>query len=230
MMTMQALKIIAEGDVASFRYPHFMLGVHLTYGMPPPSTIYGHLCGAIGERIPPDSLRWAYHFEYDVRFMDYEHTHIFSKDPKLNPTEREQLFRPRLTLYLDDLALFDAFVNPRYPVVLGRSQDIMTYTHIEEITLHRTQRAFFDGTLLPMTVTPDAPRVPNATTASNMPRYTDERRQTTWASYRIVPHTANPRLWQGQAGESVWVDRSIKHKRDQHAGRAVVWHRWVDTP
>src|SRR5690242_9202657 len=103
---MQALKIVAEGMVTSFRYPHFVQGVHPTYEMPPPATIYGHVCSAVGEFIPPASTRFAYHFTFESRFNDYEHLLFFPDDSPLKPATRELLFKPKLTLYLSDSDLY----------------------------------------------------------------------------------------------------------------------------
>ena len=75
METMQALRIEIVGDVTSFRYPHFMWGVQPTFEMPPPATIYGHICSVVGEWIAPEGLRFAYHFTHEGKFNDLEHIH-----------------------------------------------------------------------------------------------------------------------------------------------------------
>lgn len=75
---MRVLKVVAEGLTTSFRRPHFMHGVQPTFRMPPPATIYGHLCSALGEVIPPEGVAFAYHFTSRIGFDDIEHTHILA--------------------------------------------------------------------------------------------------------------------------------------------------------
>jgi CRISPR-associated protein Cas5t len=227
---MKALKIVAEGAVTSFRYPHFAQGVHPTYEMPPPATIYGHVCSAIGEWIPPDSLRFAYYFTYEAKFFDYEHLHFFGKESKMNPFRRELLFRPRLTLYLDDVGLEPFFRSPRYPVSLGRQQDLMVYTSIEQVELHEAQRRFYSGTLLTL---PQAALIGGASFAVTMPRYLDEARRPTWGQYAILPASAKPRMYPDHDTldfENValerWIDPAAEHPYERGIHRAVVWHTW----
>lgn len=58
---MQVLKVVVEGLTTSFRYPHFVQGVQPTFEMPPPATIYGHICSALGEWVDPKGVTFAYH-------------------------------------------------------------------------------------------------------------------------------------------------------------------------
>jgi len=44
--------------------------------MPPPATIYGHLCSALGEWVDPEGIEFAYRFTYDKAFDDVEHVHV----------------------------------------------------------------------------------------------------------------------------------------------------------
>jgi len=46
---MRVLKVVAEGPITSFRYPHFMQQIHPSFQMPPPATIYGHISSALGK-------------------------------------------------------------------------------------------------------------------------------------------------------------------------------------
>lgn len=160
---MKVLKVVAEGITTSFRYPHFMQGIHMTYEMPPPATIYGHICSTIGEWVDPANIKFAVHFTFQGRFSDLEHTYILKpatgnlKDIKLpkvlegemNPFTRSILFRPRLTLYLNRPDWIEHFRSPRYPVCLGRSQDLFTYTLVKNIELKQSEHAYFEHTLAP---------------------------------------------------------------------------------
>lgn len=160
---MRVLKIVLEGITTSFRYPHFMMGVQPSFPMPPPATIYGHICSALGEWLAPEGLAFAYHFTSEGAFEDLEHIHVLSASsgklaetslPKVlegnvNPFRRELLFRPKLVLYINRPDWEAAFRSPRYPVVLGRSQDLCMYTSISVIDLPANDRVYLEHTLLP---------------------------------------------------------------------------------
>lgn len=160
---MKVLKVTAEGPATSFRYPHFMQQIHPTFEMPPPSTIYGHICSALGEWFDPDGVQFAYHFSFQGSVADVEHIIVLSaatgnlpdtKIPKVlegnvNPFERSLLFKPRLVLYVNRPEWRDAFHSPCYAVVLGRSQDLFTYTSVEVVELEQADKAYFEHTLLP---------------------------------------------------------------------------------
>jgi CRISPR-associated protein Cas5t len=229
---MHVLKIVAEGLVTSFRYPHFVQGVHPTFEMPPPATIYGHVCSAVGDFIPKDSTRFAYHFRFETRFFDYEHLHFFGKEPKMNPFKRELLFKPRLTLYLDNTDLLNAFRTPRYPVALGRAQDLMTYTDIRTLNLEQASRAFYGGTLLPLA---QAAQIGGRSFAVTMPRFIDEYRQPQWGQYGVLPDSATPPVYPGEDSlmfandpMPIWIDpeHDAAHPYLEGLQRGIVWHEW----
>jgi CRISPR-associated protein Cas5t len=160
---MHVLKIVLEGTTTSFRYPHFMLSVQPTFPLPPPATIYGHICSALGEWVEPDGISFAYHFTAAGEGEDIEHIHVLAagtgklpgtKHPKVlegnvNPFTRHLLLHPRLVLYLNRPEWVQVFRTPRYPVVLGRSQDLACYTSVEVIELEQRAEAYFEHTLLP---------------------------------------------------------------------------------
>lgn len=160
---MRVLRVELEGTATSFRYPHLMMGVHPSYPMPPPATIYGHICSAFGDWVSPDGLQFAYHFTSEGEVEDLEHIYILSPEggklpgttyPKvlggnMNPFRRQLLFRPRMVLYLNRPEWEDAFRSPRYPVVLGRSQDLCTYTRVGVIDLTLADHVYLEHTLLP---------------------------------------------------------------------------------
>jgi len=185
---MRVLKIVAEGLITSFRYPHFMQQIHPTFQMPPPATIYGHMCSALGEWFDPSGVEFAYHFTHQgrARNQDMEHVIVLTpatgflpgtKIPKVlegnvNPFERDLLFQPRLTLYINRPEWEAAFRSPHYAVVLGRSQDLFTYTHVSIVELEQAERAYFEHTLLPHEMVLHVGRGVSVT----MPRYLDYRR------------------------------------------------------
>lgn len=160
---MRVLKVVAEGLTTSFRYPHFMQRIHPSFPMPPPATIYGHICSALGGWFDPAGVRFGYHFTHAGEVRDIEHVIVLTSStgklkgadiPKVlegnvNPFERQLLFRPRLTLYINRPDWEPAFRSPRFAVVLGRSQDLFTYTSVGVIDLEQADRAYFEHTLVP---------------------------------------------------------------------------------
>lgn len=209
---MNALRLRVEGAVTSFRYPFFVQGAQPTYDAPPPATLYGHIASALGVLPAPGAFRVAFHFTFAARFTDYEHTHLFGREAKLSPFRRDLLFRPRLTLYIDQPDWLDAFRRPRYVVTLGRSQDLMQYREARVVTLRRAQVAYLESTLVPLSDAAALERM----TALNLPRYIDAQRVAAWGQYGRV---YVPQRYAPEGG--AWVDEDAPRWRD--LPRAVVW-------
>ncbi len=222
--TLTVLKVTMAGAVTSFRYPHFVQGVQPTYEMPPPSTIYGLICAVTGAFEPPEAFEFGLHFTYEAKFRDLEHIHLDVPYRMANPFLRELLYNPVLTLYLTPERYRDAFERPYYPLALGRSQDLMTRTAIDVVTLERANRAFFEATLLPAEYAPRFQR----TIAATMSRYIDLRRRPIWGQYAILKDRVtypDPEDRFSASYPPVWVDPTVT----THEGlpRGVVLHRFV---
>jgi CRISPR-associated protein Cas5t len=217
---MRVLKVIAEGLTTSFRYPQFMQQIHPSYPMPPPATIYGHIASALGEWFDPRGVQFAYRFTYSARVKDMEHIIVLSastgnlketKIPKvlegnINPFAREMFFQPRLTLYINRPEWESAFRSPRYAVVLGRSQDLFTYSDVSVIELQQADQAYFEHTLLPYSAT----RYTNRGFALLMPRYVDyaNRRRPDFANYFVVQERIRSQsdfLWFGEQPQETYL-------------------------
>lgn len=207
MSTLKVVRVMAEGITSSFRYPFFAQGVHPTLPMPPPATIYGHVSSTLGNWLNAESLTFGYSFTHSGEFTDYEHLWF---NGTMNPFTRHLLFEPRLTLYLsaEELGpLYRAFRSPYYTVVLGRSQDLMTYTSVEIIELTSAEKCCFEGTLLPPWL---APVVEGSTVTMTMARYINERREPDWDSYAILRgrgrFPVEGAIPTADMPEQVWVD------------------------
>lgn len=209
--TMTALRVVARGATTSFRHAHFVHGTQPTYPMPPPATLYGHICSALGYLADPSSFHVAFAFEYAARFVDYEHTYIISpKETKLSPFRRECFFRPVLTLYINRPDWRDAFLRPAYPLVFGRSQDLMTYSSVEVTTLERAGRGFANPTL----TAPELLGEDSAYTLATLPRMLSAEREADWQQYAVVTRRQ-------PVDQPVWVDpTSISWKGRR---QAVLW-------
>ncbi|OPX90700.1 MAG: hypothetical protein A4E53_00877 [Pelotomaculum sp. PtaB.Bin104] len=237
---MEVLKIVAEGLTTSFRYPHFMQGVHPTFEMPPPATIYGHICSALGEWAPPEGIEFAYHFTYLAKFDDVEHIHVltassgklpgtkFAKvmEGSVNPFKRAVLFQPRLILYVNKPEWEEAFLSPRYPVVLGRSQDLFTYTSVTRTKLVSSANAYFEHTLAPYRMAIKTGRG----YAVLMPRFLDYARERipSFARYVVLGRRVYSEdfiKYQEQTGEEYWIDPESPEDKGVHLG--LLFHTFV---
>lgn len=236
---MKVLKVVAEGQVTSFRYPHFMQGVQPTFEMPPPATIYGHICSALGEWFDPTGVEFALHFTFQANFEDIEHIHVLTPAtgklpetdiPKVlggtvNPFRRGLLFRPRLVLYLNRPDWAENFRSPRYPVALGRSQDLFTYSQVDVTDLEEADHAYLEHTLVPYSFA----RRSAKGIALLMPRFLDYTRQRypVFGQYIILHRRVHSRdllQFQGQK-TSFWIDPTSPEINGDHLG--LIFHSWV---
>jgi CRISPR-associated protein Cas5t len=194
------LRVKASGLTTSFRYPFFMMGRHPTFPMPPPATIYGHICSALGELVNPADVEFGYWFTCAAQSSDLEHIHLLAEsggtfevdgqkyskrvEGAVNPFQRDILFRPELILYLNRPEWLEAFRSPRYPVVLGRSQDLFTYTDVAVVDAP-LGAAYLEHTLLPFSF-----QGSHRGTSVVMPRFIhyDRGREAEFEPYLVVPH------------------------------------------
>jgi CRISPR-associated protein Cas5t len=224
--------------------------------MPPPATIYGHICSAVGEWLRPSSLRFSYFFAPLAKGSDYEHVYQFStgsgkRDKKLGcsqnlkgelvPVWRDFMLNPKLILYLDAPGyleqLYNCFRSPRYPVILGRSQDIAGYRKVEVVSLESASSGYFENTLLPWTFRLRT----KVGTPTIMPRFIhpDDRQRVSWEPYIILENRlflldkvfaegdmkVNYILRNKDDGET-WIDPDSPEA--ENCKRIVLWHTFVE--
>lgn len=148
---MKASRILIEGWVTSFRYPAFISGFQPSLPVPPLSTIYGLISAAKGELITPGDLSVGYIFTHRGKAVDLETIYELSGlKGKSNVIKREFLVDPKLYLYLDDLSYGKYFKNPHYPLLLGRSTDLMTVSQIKQVNLDERSNVQLGKTILPL--------------------------------------------------------------------------------
>jgi len=148
---MKALRIKINGWVTSFRYPAFISGFQPTLPVPPLSTIYGLLSAAKGELVTPKDLSLGYVFNHQGKAEDLETIYELSDlKGKSNVIKREFLFNPELHLYLDDLKYKKYFKHPFYPLLLGRSSDLINITEIKELELNKQENVKLGKSILPL--------------------------------------------------------------------------------
>lgn len=152
----RAVRIVLMAYTASFRVPHFV-GHQLTLPVPPLSTIFGLLSAATGKWIMPDEVEWlAYRCTYESRGTDLEA--IFTVERAKpgdsarfvtrNVIQREFLSMPNLTLYLPP-NWENAFRQPRYTLLLGRTQDVAGVISTSLTELQPINAGVVSGVLLP---------------------------------------------------------------------------------
>lgn len=161
MSTQPMIRVEVRAYSASFRVPG-MMGYQLTSPVPPPSTVYGLLAAACGREVTPEEASIAYHFDYDVLAEDVEKIIFFTEQgPKWSAktggvgsgvVTREFLANPRLTLYLPAGEAANALLRPRFPILLGRSQDVAYVASWREAMLESVEQAEVSGVLLPFPI------------------------------------------------------------------------------
>lgn len=148
---MKVIRIHITGWVASFRNPLFISGFQPTLPVPPLSTIYGLLTAAKGQWVTPHDATIGFVFRSEGKAVDLETIYEFGGklDAKLNVNRREFHVHPELYLYTPDMSLAEAFKRPHYPLLFGRSSDLVTVRSIDTIELDRKTETTYCGTLLP---------------------------------------------------------------------------------
>jgi CRISPR-associated protein Cas5t len=208
---MQALRLQFAGTITSFRHPLFPHGQQISYPCPPPATLYGLVCSALGERVAPSAFRLAYRFTYEDTVDDLEHVFLIgapSNPVKLSPFTRQLLTQPRLTLYLDRPEWLTVFKSPRYVLTLGRSQDLITLQAAQVVTLEQASSAYLRDTIVPM------PANLERYTVWQMPRSLTTERFVTWQAYAHVTLSQ-------VINQPMWVDRDQPTWRGHAQG--VMW-------
>lgn len=164
---MDAIRCDISAYTASFRLPGVM-GYQATASVPPPAMVFGLLSAAAGRDVVPDELEWlAYRFSSSGTAVDLEKIIVFGErgpfhDDKLGgintvPIKREFLYDARLVIYIPRHTFEDALMRPRYPIYLGRSQDVAAVDKLVETHLEHVEEATVKGVLIPFPAAGKAP-------------------------------------------------------------------------
>lgn len=125
-----ALEVTLTAPVVSFRNPLYS-GVQVTLPCPPPATVGGMLAAAAGGWSEVDPrLSFAMAFHARGKGTDLETYHpLDASGKKASPAPRNREFLADVTLRVwlfDDLELWQRRLRrPRWPLRLGRSQDLV---------------------------------------------------------------------------------------------------------
>ena len=148
---MKIFRIHIRGWTSSFRYPTFISGFQPTLVVPPLSTIYGLLSAAAGRTVTPADTDVGYVFVYESKAVDMEAIYELTGklSAKTNIVNREILYQPELFLYIANPDIAENFSKPHYPLVFGRSTELVTISEIKETELVSRTNVRLGCTLLP---------------------------------------------------------------------------------
>ena len=141
---MEALHVQIEALSASYSYPFLKSGTQLTLPVPPFSSILGNLSACAGRQVGPKETLIGFEFASRGRSLDLERTRRLQTDKKFgrlsdNPergiAKREFHVRPKLDLYLSEIAFEKVFYEPAAAPCLGRSQDLGWINFVRRIEL-----------------------------------------------------------------------------------------------
>ncbi|MDT0475666.1 CRISPR-associated protein Cas5 [Streptomyces sp. DSM 41014] len=205
--------------VASFRDPLFP---GLSHGLPlaPPSTARGLLAAATGRRSEPLAFGMASRAEGGG--VDAETYHPISTDGS-NPAllgrvravkggatlrERPFLAHVHLTVWLpgaDGDRIARALRRPRWPLRLGRSQDLVHLLEMQRTSLRPTSVATVGHALAPT----GGHDVPQATVHRMAACVSTDRLTTAWSDYLWCDTPAGPHpvrdAYEDDSGQAVWL-------------------------
>jgi CRISPR-associated protein Cas5t len=214
-----AWRAVFWAPVASFRDPLFP-GLSSGLPLPPPSTVRGLLAAATGERSEPLAFGMAACAEGGG--VDAETYHPISADGS-NPAvsgrvravkggmtirDRPFLAHVRLTVWLpgtDGDRIAQALRRPRWPLRLGRSQDLVHPLQLVRTTLRPAATATVDHALAPT----GGHDVRQATVHRMAASVSIDRLSTAWSDYLWcdAPTGAHPvrDAYEDDSGQAVWL-------------------------
>jgi CRISPR-associated protein Cas5t len=119
--------------------------------MPPLSTLYGLLSAARGGPVTPRDTGLGFVFQSSGAAHDLETTYELTDalNAKTNVVLREVLFEPQLWLYLQNLDFASCFRRPHYPLLLGRSTELVQVMDTQIVTLDTIPNKDIVGTMVP---------------------------------------------------------------------------------
>ena len=144
-----------------------------------------------------------------------------------------------MTLYLRSHGaldrLFQAFRVPRYPVALGRSQDLASYRSVQLVELEEARTGYLEGSLLPASY---RGRIKQGYQVL-MPRFIDpaDRRRVSWGTFvalegrAALPPVLLENLETGyiqRVNETEIMEVDPQSRTFAGTQRGVIWHQFRD--
>ena len=130
---MKIYRIHISSWTASFRFPNMISGFQPTLPVPPLSTINGLISAAKGKYFHITKEKVGFVCTYKSKNVDLEKIYQMGNSLsqiKSNVIKREFLSDVNLYIYTDSEDIADAFKNPEYQMLMGRSADIASVRKI----------------------------------------------------------------------------------------------------
>lgn len=218
---MKAYRVHLTSWTASFRYPNLISGFQPSLVVPPLSTLYGLISAATGRYICARDLPVGFVYTSGAQTIELETIYQFSTKgtrlvTKPNVIRRQILFDNHLWLYLSDAGIADAFAEPHFQLLLGRSNDLATVAAIDTVELE--ERSTLDGlrgTVVPMKT------VPFAAPIQALPvSFTDEipRRGIGIRPFYLLEYDFEQQV---PIAEKGYFDAALNHQ--------IYWHDYTET-
>jgi CRISPR-associated protein Cas5t len=157
---MKAYRVSLTSWTASFRYPNLISGYQPSLVVPPLSTIYGLISAAAGDYVSARDAAVGYVFRFRAQTIELETIYQFNAKSsplttKSNVIRRQVLFDNSLWLYVTEPRIAEAFRNPHFQLLLGRSSDLASVDGVDEVELsEREELTALKGTAVPMGTVP----------------------------------------------------------------------------
>lgn len=150
---MKVYRIHLSSWTASFRYPNMISGFQPTLDAPPFSTINGLIAAAKGDSFKPENEKIGFVFRADSKNVDIEK--IYQMKNSLsginsNVIQREFFSFAELFLYTDSKKICSYFEKPKFPLLLGRLNDLAGVDEIKEFEADEKEKLTnLKGTIIP---------------------------------------------------------------------------------
>ena len=129
-------------------------------------------------------------------------------------------------LYLNRPEWKGAFLRPRYPVALGRSQDLFAYTEVRTVELGRSADCYLEHTLAPFEFIRHTTRGVTVL----MCRFVDYQagRFPTFERYVVLKRRvfSSELLHSSEQPPQFWIDPTSQPVDGKHLG--LIFHSWID--
>jgi CRISPR-associated protein Cas5t len=151
------LEVRFEGWTATPRMPFVLSGNAVCLPVPSYSLLLGLVGCCLGRPIEIEEVRIGFQYGFDSTANDIETRQRLKSDGKKieahhkgsDAYPREFHVNPRLTIWLDRLDWEDFFHSPVGSPALGRSQDLLKITSVQQVEMASVESASVRGCMIP---------------------------------------------------------------------------------
>jgi len=153
----KVLEVKFEGWTATPRMPFILSGNAICLPVPTYSLILGIIGCCLGRIVETNEVNFGFHYEFESTATDLETRQRLEYDGKKvkkhskgsDAYPREFHVNPLLTIWLDRIDWKENFIDPIGTPSLGRSQDILRITSVQQIVVNKIEEATVSGCMLP---------------------------------------------------------------------------------